>query len=121
MTIGKHYSRYLMAALFLLALLSSANARAQSSIPTEAIEPRLNLTQVMDRLIEKNAERMDALQKYQNRRYYSLDYTGFPTALHAEMVVDMIYDAPGTKQFKIISKSGPQWIIDKILKRLLDA
>jgi hypothetical protein len=37
------------------------------------------------------------------------------------MVVDMIYDAPGTKQFKIISQSGPQWIIDKILKRLLEA
>jgi hypothetical protein len=121
MTTGKHYSRFLMAALLLLALLPSASARAQSSIPAEAIEPRLNLTQVMDRLIEKNAERMDALQKYQNRRYYSLDYTGFPTALHAEMVVDMMYDAPGTKQFKIISQSGPDWIIDRILKRLLEA
>jgi hypothetical protein len=37
------------------------------------------------------------------------------------MVVDMIYDAPGTKQFKIISQSGPDWIIERILKRLLEA
>ena len=85
------------------------------------IGPRLNLTQVMDKLVEKNSERAEALQKYQNRRYYSLDYTGFPASFHAEMVVDMIYDAPATKQFKIVSQKGPQWIIDRILKRLLEA
>jgi hypothetical protein len=37
------------------------------------------------------------------------------------MVVDMTYDAPATKQFKIISQAGSQWVIDKVLKRLLDA
>jgi len=84
------------------------------------MEARLNLSQVMDKLVEKNAERADALQSYQGRRYYRLDYTGFPTSLHAEMVVDMIYDAPATKHFKIISQSGTQWIVERILKRLLD-
>jgi hypothetical protein len=121
MTIGKYDTRILTACLSLLILGWSASAHAQSSIAHEVIEPRLNLSQVMDKLVEKNAERMDALQKYQNRRFYSLDYTGFPTSFHAEMVVDMIYDAPGTKQFKIISQSGATWIIDRILKRLLDA
>ena len=121
MNIDKRYSRFLIAASLLLILAGSKDARAQSSIPQDVIEPGLNLTQVMDKLIEKNAERMDALQKYQNRRSYSLDYTGFPTSFHAEMVVDMVYDAPGTKQFKIISQSGPDWIIDRILKRLLEA
>lgn len=105
----------------MLILVCSASVCAQSSISPAIVESRLNLTQVMDRLVEKNAERADALQKYQNRRYYSLEYTGFPASFHAEMVVDMIYDAPGTKQFKIVSQSGPTWIIDKILKRLLDA
>lgn len=110
-----------MAPLLLLILAWSAIARAQSPLPQELIGPRLNLSEVMDKLAEKNVERADALQKYQNRRFYTLDYAGFPTSLHAEMVVDMIYDAPATKQFKIISQSGPQWIVDKILKRLLDA
>jgi hypothetical protein len=119
MTMGKYYFRFPMAAALLLILAWSASA--QTSIPKEVIEPRLNLTQVVDKLIEKNVERMDALQKYQNRRFYTLDYTGFPTSLHAEMVVDMIYDAPSTKHFTIISQSGPEWIIDRILKRLLDA
>jgi hypothetical protein len=110
-----------MMPLLLLILAWTASAHAQSSIPQPAIQSRLNLTQVMDKLVEKNAERADALQKYQNRRYYSLDYTGFPASFHAEMAVDMMYDAPGTKQFKIVSQSGPAWIIDRILKRLLEA
>jgi hypothetical protein len=121
MSTGKHYSRLPIAPLLLLILVWPARVRAQSSIPQEVIEPRLNLSQVLDKLVEKNAERADALQKYQSRRFYSLDYAGFPTSLHAEMVVDMIYDAPATKQFKIISQSGTQWVIDRILKRLLDA
>ena len=121
MTIGKHHSRELIALLLLLIFVWPARARAQTSIPQAIIPPPLNLSQVMDKLVEKNAERADALRKYQSRRFYRLDYTGFPKSLHAEMVVDMIYDAPATKQFKIISQSGPQWLIDKILKRLLEA
>jgi hypothetical protein len=110
-----------MAYLLLLILVWPASAHAQSSVPQEVIGPGLNLSQVTDKLVEKNAERADALQKYQGRRFYSLDYSGFPTSLHAEMVVDMVYDAPATKQFKIVSQSGSQWVIDRILKRLLDA
>ena len=121
MTIGKHYFRSMIAPLLLLYLVCPTTGHAQSIIPPAIVESRLNLTQVLNSLVEKNAERADALQKYQNRRFYSLDYTGFPTSLHAEMVVNMIYDAPSTKQFKIVSQSGPQWIIDKILKRLLEA
>jgi hypothetical protein len=118
---GKHHSRLPIAPLLLLILVWPAIAHAQSTIPQEIIGPGLNLSHVMDKLVEKNAERADALQKYQGRRFYSLDYSGFPTSLHAEMVVDMIYDAPATKQFKIVSQSGTQWLIDRILKRLLDA
>ena len=121
MSIGKRCSRFPLAPLLLLILVWPARARAQSSVPQEIIEPRLDLSQVVDKLVEKNAERADALQKYQGRRFYTLDYTGFPASFHAEMVVDMIYDAPATKQFKIVTQSGPQWIIDRILKRLLEA
>jgi hypothetical protein len=120
-TMGKHDSRLPLASLLLLILVWPAGARAQSSVPQDAIEPRLDLSQVLDKLVEKNAERADALQKYQGRRFYTLDYTGFPTSLHAEMIVDMTYDAPATKKFKIVSQSGPEWIIDRILKRLLEA
>ena len=121
MSIGKLLSRLPIPPLLLLLFMCPARARAQSSIPQAFIESRLDLTQVLNRLVEKNAERADALQKYQGRRVYSLVYTGFPAAFHGEMVVDMTYDAPATKQFKIISQSGSPWIIDRVFKRLLEA
>ncbi|HWF12558.1 MAG TPA: hypothetical protein VG272_02395 [Candidatus Acidoferrales bacterium] len=110
----------LVALMILLVSLGSSVARAQSSLAQSAIEARLNLPQVVDKLVTKNLERADALQKYQGRRTYTLAYSGFPASLHAEMVVDMTFDAPATKQFKIISQSGPQWLIDRVLKRLLE-
>ena len=121
MTMGKLNPRSLIAPLLLLLLVCPARGRAQVSITPAAVPSRLDITQVLDKLVENNAERADALQKYQGRRYYSLVYTGFPASFHAEMVVDMTYDAPATKQFKIVSQSGSQWVIDRILKRLLDA
>jgi len=121
MSLPKHIYRHLLASLFLLILGSPAVLRAQSPSPQLAVEPRMNLAAVLDKLVEKNAERADALQKYQGRRVYSLVYTGFPASFHGEMVVDMTYDAPSTKEFKIVSQSGSQWIIDRILKRLLEA
>jgi len=109
-------------AIFLLLILAwPAGARAQSTSPGPVVESRLGLPQVLDKLVQKNAERADALQKYQGRRLYILDYKGFPASFHAEMVVDMTYDAPATKQFKIVSQSGPQLIIDRVMKKLLEA
>jgi hypothetical protein len=121
MSTGKHLSRLLIAPSFLMLFVFPVNGNAQSSAQQKIIESRLNLPEVLDKLVEKNAERADALQKYQGRRVYSLVYTGFPSSFHGEMVVDMTYDAPATKQFKIVSQSGSQWVIDRILKRLLDA
>jgi hypothetical protein len=117
----KHRYRLSTAPLLLLILAWAATASAQSPNSQSMIEPRMNLAQLLDKLVEKNAERADALQKYQGRRFYSLDYKGFPASFHAEMVVDMTYDAPSTKQFKIVSQSGPEWLIERVLKRLLDA
>jgi outer membrane lipoprotein-sorting protein len=108
-------------ALFLLAAVCPAPGRAQSTASQLPAEPRMNLSDVLDKLVEKNAERAEALEKYQGRRTYQMVYTGFPKSFQAEMVVDMTYDAPATKQFKIVSQSGSQWIIDRIFKRLLES
>jgi hypothetical protein len=120
MSTGKLILRLLLAPLLFCALLGSSDSRAQSSAARPVMEARLNLPQVVDKLVTKNLERADALQKYQGRRTYTLSYTGLPISLHAEMVVDMTFEAPATKQFKIISQSGPQWLIDRVLKRLLE-
>jgi hypothetical protein len=114
-------ARSFLALLAFLAVVSPACLRAQSPAALETLEPALNLPELLGKLIDKNTERSDALQKYQGRRTYTLTYTGFPASFHAEMVVDMTFEAPGTRQFKIVSETGSRWMIDRVLKRLLDA
>jgi len=110
----------LLITLFLL--VCAATGHAQTLIvETAGVGMRPTLEQVVDSLIAKNAARTVALQRYQSRRFYRLEYTGFPTSLKAEMVVDMLYEAPATKTFKIVSQSGPKWMIDRIFKGLLQA
>lgn len=121
MTTRRQAVRSLMALFALGALIWPAYARAQSPDPQAIVEGRISLSDLLDKLVEKNAERADALQKYQGRRTYTLTYTGFPATFHAEMVVDVTYEAPATKTYKIISETGSRWMIDRVLKRLLDA
>ena len=52
-------------------------------------------------------------------RIYTVRYHGFPKDLEARMVVSMRYEAPNTKEFQLISQSGPKLLVDKVLKRLL--
>jgi hypothetical protein len=105
----------------LFLLMWAATGLAQTVILQTAVGTRPTLEQVVDHLVAKNAERALALQSYQSRRFYRLDYTGFPTSLKAEMVVDMLYEAPATKTFKIVSQSGPKWMIERIFKGLMQA
>ena len=105
----------------LFLLMWAACGLAQTAILEIGVAARPTLEQVVDNLIAKNAERAFALQRYQSRRFYRLDYAGFPTSLKAEMVVDMLYEAPGTKSFKIISQSGPKWMTERIFKGLMQA
>jgi hypothetical protein len=115
---GREYFRFIAAIVAAIALLPiGASAQAPTKVPAE---PQLVLSQVVDKLIQKNAERAKALESYHSTRIYELEYKGFPTDLRAEMTVDMTYNAPNKKEFKILSESGPKWIIKRVLERLID-
>ena len=103
-------------ALLMVLMLEPGAARAHAQNPGET---GLTASQVVARLVQKNAERANALERYQGRRSYRLDYVGFPENLHAEMIVDVSYKAPDSKEFKVLSESGSTWIVNHILKRLL--
>jgi len=100
----------------ILSLLSPQQPFAQNQ---DTGSPPLIASQVVDQLVKRNDERADALRSYRGRRLYRLDYVGFPKHLHAEMVVEVKYTAPATKEFTIVSQSGEKWIVDHVLKRLL--
>jgi hypothetical protein len=113
---GRRYFPLIAAAV----ALSPVGTSAQGP-PAIAAVPRLTLAQVVEKLVQKNAERAKALQSYRGKRIYKIDYKGFPTALRAEVIVEMTYNAPARKDFKIVSQSGSKWIVKRVLKRLIDA
>ena len=50
-----------------------------------------------------------------------MEYRGFPGTRSAEMIVNVKYQSPGTKEFTIQSATGSTIIIDKVFKKLLEA
>lgn len=77
--------------------------------------------EVVARLMSHNAERAAKLRHVDSTRDYKLDYTGFPSAMSAQMKVDASYTAPGTKEFTVISESGAGLIRKRVLHKLLES
>jgi hypothetical protein len=117
---------YIHIALFSVQLLMSMSAwlpaTAQSS-NVLAIEPRIALTaeQVVNNLVLRNLARAQGLAAYQGTRIYRLEYQGFPGSKSAEMVVDVRYKSPGTKEFTIRSEAGSKLLIERVFKKLLQS
>jgi hypothetical protein len=84
------------------------SAQAPAGIPAES---QLTLSQVVEKLVQKNAERATDLETYRGKRIYQLDYRGFSNRLRAEIIVEMTYNAPDKKEFTILSESGNKWIV----------
>jgi hypothetical protein len=79
----------------------------------------LTVDEVVSRLVKRNREREEALRKFRGTRIYSVKYTGFFGAHSAEMTVHVNYASPDSKEFTIVSESGSKFIVDHVLKGLL--
>jgi hypothetical protein len=118
--IDRRYTHFFCIAAFIAPIALSpggASAQAPAKIPAE---PQLTLSQVVERLVQKNAERATNLETYRGKRIYKLDYEGLSNTLRAEIIVEMTYNAPGNKEFTILSESGSKWIVKRVLKRLIE-
>ena len=102
-----------------------ASASAQSSNRPDQHPPwqlnagKLNAEQVVQNLVRMNLERAQALHSYQSTRVYRLEYKGFPGGRTAEMVVNVKFQAPETKEFEIVSSTGSKLLIERVFKKLL--
>ena len=109
--------------LLILALYTPFGAGQLTSSPgvTIATAPPANLTaeEIVGRMVERNLQRARALSAYQGTRVYHLEYRGFLSSRSADMVVDVKYRTPGTKEFSIRSESGSRLILDRVFKRML--
>ena len=96
-----------------------------SALQPGAFAPLVNAPlsgdQVVENLIAMNLKRAHALHSYQGTRLYQIEYHGVLGASDAEMVVDLKYQSPETKEFRIRSATGPKLIVGKVFKRLLQA
>src|ERR1700689_4484886 len=73
----------------------------------------LPVEQVARKLQEKNAQRAAALDEFSGTRVYRMQYRGFPSDRDAEMVVNVAYRAPNSKEFSVVSQTGSKFIIDR--------
>jgi outer membrane lipoprotein-sorting protein len=112
--------------LALLLLCGSISAYCQQQFagdpPSYSVpNPPLPVDQVAKKLEERDAERNAALAQFSSRRTYRMQYRGFFSDRDAQMVVDVTYRAPHTKQFKIVSQSGSPFVIDHVFKKLMES
>lgn len=103
-----------------MALTLVTMAAAQESIGTPATPP-LTAAEVIQALEAHNQARAAALRQFEGTRTYTLHHRGFPKSLDAEMVVQLDYQAPSSKEFKIISQSGSKFIQDRVFKRMIES
>lgn len=83
-------------------------------------DPPLPVQVVVENLERKNALRAAALTRFEGTRIYRVQYRGFPSDHDAEMVVHVIFHAPSSKEFTVVSQTGSKFIGDRIFKKLLE-
>lgn len=90
---------------------------AMLSLLAAAPEAPVTLGQVLAQMAEKDRVRIAALQGYTCTRRYTLHNQRFHQ--RAEVIVRMEYQAPGHKQFTVVSETGNHVIRQRVLHRLI--
>jgi outer membrane lipoprotein-sorting protein len=87
----------------------------------ESAQPApLSLEQILSNLEQRNAQRAAALQQFEGKRTYRMQYRGFPSDRDAEMVVKVSFHAPNSKEFTVLSQTGSKFVVDHVFKKLLE-
>ena len=116
------YGYILLCLVFLplTALTQPAIGQQPEDAPAVKAAP-LEIAQIVQNLVQMNLRRQHALSTYQGVRTYRVDYRGLGGSRSAEMVVNVKYRSPGTKEFAVRSTTGSNLLIDQVLKKLLAA
>lgn len=85
---------------------------------SEAAQP--SAAAIVIRLMEKNRERLASLERYESDRIYRVEYKGTGGEHHAEMHVHAEYTGPNQKHFTVVSETGPKFLCDKVLRKLVE-
>jgi hypothetical protein len=119
MKLNRVCPRFTLSLSLLIGIIPAA--AAQPSDGAAKAPAGLSAEEVVSHLVQRNLERARALEAYQGTRVYRLEYHGFPGSRSAEMVVDVKYRTPETKEFTVRSEKGSQLVIDRVFKRMLQS
>jgi len=115
-----NFARALPIALSLVCVSCAVTAQ-QNADPVHSTQPTpLGLEQVLANLEQRNAQRTAALEQFEGKRTYRMQYRGFPSDRDAEMVVKVNFRAPNSKEFTVLSQTGSKFVIDHVFKKLLE-
>src|SRR5207253_8226446 len=84
-----------------------AGTPANVSFAQETSVAPLTADQVVQRMVERNEQRAQALESYRGTRIYNLEYHGLASK-SATVVLAMTYRRPNEKQLCIRSDSGSE-------------
>jgi len=98
---------------------STTGAGSRNRAAEDAIRPVA--AEIIARLLEKNKQRLAALEHYESERTYRVEYTGAGGEHHAQLRVRAEYTGPDRKRFTVVSESGSKFLCDKVLRRLLES
>jgi hypothetical protein len=107
--------RSILLVLICISTWQSIDAQSPIGIPALTVE------EIVNNLIRKNLERSQALSAFQGTRVYRLEYRGFPGSRNAEMIVDVKYQSPATKEFTVRSFTGSKLLIERVFNKLLQS
>jgi outer membrane lipoprotein-sorting protein len=113
-------AKLLAIVLILAAIPYVASAQQIAAAETSAQPHSLSLEQVVANLEQRNAQRAAALEEFEGKRIYRMEYRGFPSDKDAEMVVKVTFRAPNSKEFTVVSQTGSKFVIDHVFKKLLE-
>jgi hypothetical protein len=116
-----HFSSVFFFPVLLILTMGQPATAQQSDAARVAVRAPLTAEQVVQNLVLMNLHRAQALQSFHGSRTYRVDYRGFPGNRSADMVVNVKYLSPQTKEFAIQSTTGSKLIIEKVFKKLLEA
>ena len=113
-------AKSLVIVLSLAATPYVVTAQQSAAAETTARPAPLGLEQVVSNLEQRNAQRAAALEEFEGKRIYRMQYRGFPSDRDAEMVVKVTFRAPNSKEFTVVSQTGSKFVIEHIFKKLLE-
>jgi hypothetical protein len=114
-------SPWLWIGILLIAPSATFGAEGKAGPAPCPVGLNLGADEVAARIMTRNAERAQKLRGFESTREYTLDHTGFPSSLSAEMEVKAAYSAAGTKNLTVVSESGSKLLRNRVFHRLLES